>query len=41
LSYSLLLYSQCGYRKNQEFLAEKFDHIQEHIGFNLLAEETV
>ncbi|KAF7640278.1 hypothetical protein Mgra_00000106 [Meloidogyne graminicola] len=41
LSYSLLLYSQCGYRKNQEFLAEKFDHIQEHIGFNLLAEETM
>ncbi len=28
LSYSLLRYSQVGYRKNQEFLAEKFDQIQ-------------
>uniref|UniRef100_A0A915CQ64 Inositol 1,4,5-trisphosphate receptor n=1 Tax=Ditylenchus dipsaci TaxID=166011 RepID=A0A915CQ64_9BILA len=41
LSYSLLKYSQVGYRKNQEFLAEKFDQIQEQIGFNLLAEDTM
>ena len=41
LSYSLLRYSQTGYRKNQEFLAEKFDQIQEQIGFNLLAEDTM
>uniref|UniRef100_A0A914EMS7 Inositol 1,4,5-trisphosphate receptor n=1 Tax=Acrobeloides nanus TaxID=290746 RepID=A0A914EMS7_9BILA len=34
-------YSQVGYRKNQEFLAEKFDQIQEQIGFNLLAEDTM
>ncbi|KAI6239561.1 Inositol 1,4,5-trisphosphate receptor [Aphelenchoides fujianensis] len=41
LCYSLLRYSQVGYRKNQEFLAEKFDQIQEQIGFNLLAEDTM
>ncbi|KAI1708380.1 inositol 1,4,5-trisphosphate/ryanodine receptor domain-containing protein [Ditylenchus destructor] len=41
LCYSLLKYSQVGYRKNQEFLAEKFDQIQEQIGFNLLAEDTM
>lgn len=41
LCYSLLRYSQVGYRKNQEFLAEKFDQIQEQIGFNLMAEDTM
>ena len=41
LCYSLLRYAQVGYRKNQEFLAEKFDQIQEQIGFNLLAEDTM
>ncbi|KAL3082805.1 hypothetical protein niasHS_010607 [Heterodera schachtii] len=41
LCYSLLRCSQNGYRKNQEFLAEKFDQIQEQIGFNLLAEDTM
>ncbi|CAD5219928.1 unnamed protein product [Bursaphelenchus okinawaensis] len=41
LCYSLLRYSQVRYRKNQEFLAEKFDQIQEQIGFNLLAEDTM
>uniref|UniRef100_A0A7E4V258 Inositol 1,4,5-trisphosphate receptor n=1 Tax=Panagrellus redivivus TaxID=6233 RepID=A0A7E4V258_PANRE len=41
LCYSLLRYAQVGYRKNQEFLAEKFDQIQEQIGFDLLAEDTM
>ncbi|TMS38971.1 hypothetical protein L596_005581 [Steinernema carpocapsae] len=41
LSYSLLKYAQVGYRKNQEFLAEKFTQIQEQIGYDLLAEDTM
>ncbi|GMS96579.1 hypothetical protein PENTCL1PPCAC_18754 [Pristionchus entomophagus] len=41
LSYCLLKYSQAGYRKNQEFLAEKFGQIQEQIGFDLMAEDTM
>ncbi|CAI4231953.1 unnamed protein product [Auanema sp. JU1783] len=41
LSYSLLKYSQEKYRKNQEFLAEKFGQIQEQIGFDLMAEDTM
>uniref|UniRef100_A0A0N5C5P1 Inositol 1,4,5-trisphosphate receptor n=1 Tax=Strongyloides papillosus TaxID=174720 RepID=A0A0N5C5P1_STREA len=39
--YALLKYAQTGYRKNQEFLAGKFDQIQEQIGFDLLAEDTM
>ncbi|KAK0400335.1 hypothetical protein QR680_003453 [Steinernema hermaphroditum] len=41
LSYSLLKYAQVVYRKNQEFLAEKFTQIQEQIGYDLLAEDTM
>ncbi|CAJ0918564.1 unnamed protein product, partial [Mesorhabditis belari] len=41
MCYSLLRYSQVGYRKNQEFLAEKFGQIQEQIGFDLMAEDTM
>ncbi|KAF8372665.1 itr-1 [Pristionchus pacificus] len=33
LCYSLLRYSQIGYRKNQEFLAEKFGQIQEQVRY--------
>ena len=29
------------YPKNQEFLAENFDQIQEQIGYNLTAEDTM
>uniref|UniRef100_A0A913HZP3 Inositol 1,4,5-trisphosphate receptor n=1 Tax=Strongyloides stercoralis TaxID=6248 RepID=A0A913HZP3_STRER len=39
--YALLKYAQTGYRKNQEFLAGKFEQIQEQIGFDLLAEDTM
>uniref|UniRef100_A0A0N4ZIS5 Inositol 1,4,5-trisphosphate receptor n=1 Tax=Parastrongyloides trichosuri TaxID=131310 RepID=A0A0N4ZIS5_PARTI len=39
--YALLKYAQSGYRKNQEFLAGKFDQIQEQIGLDLLAEDTM
>ncbi|CAI5448230.1 unnamed protein product [Caenorhabditis angaria] len=41
LCYCLLKYSQVNYRKNQEFLAEKFGQIQEQIGFDLMAEDTM
>uniref|UniRef100_A0A1I7UCK7 Inositol 1,4,5-trisphosphate receptor n=1 Tax=Caenorhabditis tropicalis TaxID=1561998 RepID=A0A1I7UCK7_9PELO len=41
LCYCLLKYSQVSYRKNQEFLAEKFGEIQEQIGFDLMAEDTM
>uniref|UniRef100_A0A8R1DTF9 Inositol 1,4,5-trisphosphate receptor n=1 Tax=Caenorhabditis japonica TaxID=281687 RepID=A0A8R1DTF9_CAEJA len=41
LCYCLLKYSQVSYRKNQEFLAEKFGQIQEQIGFDLMAEDTM
>ena len=41
LCYALLRYSQVNYPKNQEFLAENFDQIQEQIGYNLTAEDTM
>ncbi|CAB3409789.1 unnamed protein product [Caenorhabditis bovis] len=41
LCYCLLKYAQVNYRKNQEFLAEKFGQIQEQIGFDLMAEDTM